>query len=325
VSRKLLAVAVAAAALALVAVQWAVGSAEHERLTGTARGETIRGGFAADRLVGLGGPDLIIGGFGGDAAKGGAGADRIFGGYGGDRLEGGPGNDRLNGQDDDDRLFGGPGRDNLSGGDEDDRLSGGPAPDRLNGGGEDDRIQARDGARDLVLCGEGTDTVSADVGDRVAEDCENVTPPEAKPVGTARERPFPFGVPASTLDGWALQVVATAPDATAAVLAENPFNDPPPVGGVFSIARLRATRTGAGAESFDAGFRARAVGSAAVVYTTFENSCGVIPEPFPETDVFTGGQVEGNVCWAVPAVEAGSLVLIDHAFLAEQDRFFAMR
>ena len=320
------AAAFAAGALALVGtVPWAVGAAAHERVTGTARGEIIRGSFAADHLQGLGGSDLIIGGFGGDVAKGGPGADRIFGGFDGDRLEGGPGNDRLSGQDDEDRLFGAAGRDSLLGGPEDDRLNGGPGRDLLNGGSGDDQIQARGGGPDQVLCGEGNDSVTADLGDTVSEDCEDVTPPEAKPVGTTRQRPFPFGLPAGTVDGWALQVVATTPDATAAVLAENQFNDPPPVGGVFSIARLRATRTAAGAESFDAGFRARAVGSAAVVYTTFENRCGVIPEPMPETDVFTGGQVEGNVCWAVPAAEAASLVLIDDPFLAEQERFFALR
>ncbi len=313
------------ALLCLAWIQWATGATAQERRTGTARGEAIRGGFAADRLTGLGGADHIIGGFGDDVLLGGPGGDRLLGGFGGDRLEGGSGADRLRGEFGNDRLIGGPGRDDLSGGDSDDHLDGNAGADRIAGDKGDDRITSRGGGRDTVTCGDGTDAVKADLGDQVAEDCENVKPPEAKPVGTTRQRPFPFGAPASTLDGWTLQVTSATPDATAAVLAENQFNDPPRLGGVFSIARLRAVRTGAGAETFSASFRARAVGPLAVVYSTFANSCGVTPDPFPETQVFTGGAVEGNVCWAVPAAEASALVLIDDALLSEQQRFFALR
>jgi hypothetical protein len=46
--------------------------------------------------------------------------------------------------------------------------------DVLNGEGGDDRIRVRDGERDTVTCGPGTDRVRADPADVVAADCEAV-------------------------------------------------------------------------------------------------------------------------------------------------------
>ncbi len=92
-----------------------------------------------DRLVGTPGRDAI------DAL---AGADDVRGLAGDDRLRGGPGQDMLIGGAGRDVLVGGPGR---------------------------DVIRARDGAPgDRVACGPGRDVVLADVGDRVAADCEVV-------------------------------------------------------------------------------------------------------------------------------------------------------
>jgi RTX calcium-binding nonapeptide repeat (4 copies) len=301
------------------------GDSSRNRLSGTARADRIFGGFGNDRLSGLGGADLLVGGFGADAIFGGGGNDRLRGGYDKDRLDGGPGADTISGDQDNDLLIGGPGRDRLLGGDGEDRLEGGPGADRLLGEAGDDHIIARGGGVDTAICGDGEDTVVADLTDVVDADCENVTPPEAKPEGSTRERPFTLGVANPTEDGWSLQVTSFTPDATAAVLAENQFNDPPSDGQVFSIARVRATRTAPGADSFSSLLRLRTVGSAAVVYTSFGNSCGVIPDPVSDQDVFTGGTVEGNVCWSVPSGEVGSLVLVDDRSAGERRQFWALR
>jgi Ca2+-binding RTX toxin-like protein len=74
-----------------------------------------------------------------------------------------------------DRMDGGKGNDKLSGGDGPDVLTGGPGRDRLFGGTGNDTIRARDGQRDLVICGKGKDTVKADRGDTVDGDCEKVS------------------------------------------------------------------------------------------------------------------------------------------------------
>jgi Ca2+-binding RTX toxin-like protein len=114
-----------------------------------------------------------------DAASGGAsiarssctrhatsGSDHLCGGRHADRLSGGRGNDRISG---------GRGRDRLSGGRGNDRLDGGRGRDRLLGGPGSDLIRARDGYRDIVDCGGGSDFALVDHGDRVARNCEHVS------------------------------------------------------------------------------------------------------------------------------------------------------
>jgi hypothetical protein len=55
-----------------------------------------------------------------------------------------------------------------------DLVRGGGGRDRLFGAEGDDRIDARDGVFDVVGCGAGRDTVTADRGDLVGADCERV-------------------------------------------------------------------------------------------------------------------------------------------------------
>lgn len=104
-------------------------------------------------------------------------------------IAGGGGDDFLKASDGADRIDGGPGADVIDGGFNDDVLIGGPGPDTIAGDhptGEcgiwwckmpagNDTILARDGTRDSITCGFGTDTVEADPIDVVAGDCEHVT------------------------------------------------------------------------------------------------------------------------------------------------------
>jgi RTX calcium-binding nonapeptide repeat (4 copies)/PASTA domain len=101
-------------------------------------------------------------------ASGGAGDDRLFGTQAGDVLHGDGGSDKVEGWEGPDELTGGGGVDTLLGGD----------------GG--DSIEARDGIRDDIECGAGSDQVRADAVDAVAADCEDVErggvpPPGAPP------------------------------------------------------------------------------------------------------------------------------------------------
>ncbi|MCW2925644.1 MAG: outer rane adhesin like protein [Thermoleophilia bacterium] len=126
------------------------------------------GGSGNDRLFGDALANILTGGAGNDSIAGGGGNDTINGGTGNDALDGGTGNDRL---------IGGVGNDRLLGGAGNDRLQGGAGNDVLSGGAGNDVITAADGARterDVVVCGAGTDTVSANATDRVATDCEHV-------------------------------------------------------------------------------------------------------------------------------------------------------
>ncbi|MFF9039616.1 calcium-binding protein [Streptomyces sp. NPDC014892] len=80
------------------------GGADHDTLTGDARGNGLYGDSGNDTL------------------RGRAGADALYGGKGNDRLYGEDGNDKLYGNSGDDTLYGGKGTDALSGGPGRDKL-----------------------------------------------------------------------------------------------------------------------------------------------------------------------------------------------------------
>jgi hypothetical protein len=145
------------------------------------------------RIVGTEGDDELHGTALADVLAGLAGNDRLFAedpGYMGDTLEGGSGADRLTGDYQRDTLEGGSGADVIRGGPSGDLLDGGYGRDRLDGEGGRDVILARDGERDVIVCGTnqpGTpelDTVTVDYFDAVARDCEVVNGKRVK--GRAR-------------------------------------------------------------------------------------------------------------------------------------------
>lgn len=139
--------------------------------------------------------------------------------------------------------------------------------------------------------------------------------------GLSRESPVPFGDGLVTPEGWEIKLTGFIPNATQMVLDENQFNDPPQAGHRFTIVRLRMTNVSAGNPGDpDAGYAIRMVGSASVGYSTFGNSCGVIPDDIDNksSDVFPGGSVEGNLCWETQEGEH-SFVLYTEFFLNEDE------
>ena len=116
------------------------GTGGDDRLVGSARANTI---YAED------GDDRVVGRAGDDALKGGDGRDEVYGGEGNDRVKGSAGMDEVDG---------GPGDDLVRAG----------TPERPN-----------DGARDVLDCGDGTDTAYYVEGQDVIRDdsCEIINPP----------------------------------------------------------------------------------------------------------------------------------------------------
>ncbi len=133
--------------------------------------------------------------------------------------------------------------------------------------------------------------------------------------GGTREAPVPLGSVADIGDGWRLQVVDVVPDATPAVMAENDFNEPPPVGSTFTIVRVALGYFGLDdPESFFSP-TISAIGAAAVELDT---NCGVIPQPLDIfTDVFAGGAIVGNICFVTTPADPPVLQLY-----ASSDFFF---
>jgi Ca2+-binding RTX toxin-like protein len=96
-------------------------------------------------------------------------------------IFGGPGADQLSGGDAADTVDGGDGNDRVAGGGGNDQLIAGEGVDDVDAGAGDDRIMTRDGLRDVVRCGAGTDAVDADTFDELAADCEGVARAETTP------------------------------------------------------------------------------------------------------------------------------------------------
>lgn len=106
---------------------------------------------------------------------------------GGSTLIGSPGPDRLRSGAYDDRIDGGAGADAIAAGAGDDTITGGPGPDTIladggvicdfvacsSSGQGNDTIHARDGERDSIDCGPGTDVAYVDPVD-VTSGCETV-------------------------------------------------------------------------------------------------------------------------------------------------------
>ncbi len=140
--------------------------------------------------------------------------------------------------------------------------------------------------------------------------------PSASPVpiptlipGTTKQNPLPIGTPATYSDGWEVTVMAGTPDATAQIIALDATNLPPDAGKQYFLATVQVRYLGAEpAIAFAAGYTLRSVGPSQQAYT-FEHGCGVIPNPFPETEVGPGSTLTGNLCWEVPAADAAGLLL----------------
>ena len=62
----------------------------------------------------------------------------------------------------------------LSGGIGHEVITGGPSPDRITGGSGDDVINSKDGSKDTIDCGTGSDRVTVDAIDVVSSNCEQV-------------------------------------------------------------------------------------------------------------------------------------------------------
>jgi len=142
----------------------------------------------------------------------------------------------------------------------------------------------------------------------------------------SRENPVPKGEPAK-VGAWTVRVLDVMPNANTAIAAANQFNDPPKPGQQFFMAKVELTYNGdeQTATPFDVSLKA--VGQSNVAYSTFENTCGVVPDSLPSGELFKGGIATGNVCWAIASSDATSLVMsAEEAFAFDSRKvFFALK
>jgi Ca2+-binding RTX toxin-like protein len=167
--------------------------------------EAVDGDGGNDQLFGNGAANTLVGGSGNDVIDGGGGSDVVEGGSGADQLNGGAdfdlvrysgvlgqtitlddvGNDGVAGELDNvhsdiedvaagagnDSVTGSDGVNTLDGGEGDDRLEGRGGVDTFFGGDGNDALFVRDGLRERVECGTGSDGGEGDTIDLLV-DCE---------------------------------------------------------------------------------------------------------------------------------------------------------
>jgi Ca2+-binding RTX toxin-like protein len=104
----------------------------------------------------------------------GACANTLSGDSGDNVLKGTSAGDKLKGKGGDDKLKGKAGDDCLKGGSGNDTLVGGAGADKLKGGSGNDTIKAKDGTKDTIRCGDGSDVAKVDPQDSV-KGCETVS------------------------------------------------------------------------------------------------------------------------------------------------------
>lgn len=144
----------------------------------------------------------------------------------------------------------------------------------------------------------------------------------------SREDPLPIDTVAEIGGGWVAAVIDVNPDAAEVILAENSFNVPPEPGQQYFMVTISATYTGPEASSeLPVGNSFMAVGDSSVTYYSFDPGCGVTPNEFPRTEVFSGGTIWGTICFAINSADADSLVMFTEDFLNQSDTrvWFALR
>ncbi len=129
--------------------------------------------------------------------------------------------------------------------------------------------------------------------------------------GTLRA-PIPLGCTAGLGNGFRLRVVSAIPNATDSILESSSSNRPPAARRQFFMVKIFVERTGKGATYLHAGFRFRAIGRSKHRYSTFDNSCGLLPAldlQIHDKRIRPGRSVQGNVCWQVRKRDTKKLVM----------------
>lgn len=145
---------------------------------------------------------------------------------------------------------------------------------------------------------------------------------------TAGDRGNPIANGESARVGdWGVTFSATRLDATAAVLAENQFNDPPAAGRQFVMGEVTVAYVGddTGLAWVDLNFRV--LGSAGNTFGSGTSDyCGVYPNPISDHgELFPGATATANVCTSVPSDQLdGAVWLVEEAFSRDGRVFFAM-
>ncbi len=142
----------------------------------------------------------------------------------------------------------------------------------------------------------------------------------------SREMPVTMGSLAPVGD-WLVRVTGVEPDGAAGVLAASEFNEPPGDGKQYFVVDLEAFYAGDDSGTFWVDTSWSAVGPSALAYDPYGASCGMLARDLSYVgEVWPGGAISGQICFAVAEIDATGLQLIlDEGFGGEGRTFFALQ
>ena len=188
-----------------------------------------------------------------------------------------------------------------------------------------------DGAGDTIVQPETSDGAPdaptdppADAPIETDDDAGDVAPEDPSALGT-RGNPAPIGATA-TIGDWDVTILDVDTDATARILEENQFNDPPADGRSFVMWEVEATYMGTESGTAWIDLDWKIVGSEGNSFGSgMDDSCGVAPNDlFNKGETFPGGVVTGNVCIAAETAQLdGGTILVEELFGGSRT-FFAV-
>ena len=132
------------------------------------------------------------------------------------------------------------------------------------------------------------------------------------PIGYSLDNAVPAGGTLIGSDGTEILVVGIIPDARQQIAEENQFNDPPAEGNQFYMISVEVVNPPGNEPITVTNLDFKLIGDNRVVYTAFENRCGLIPDALGDglgTEIFGGGRVQGNICFEIPEGEGGLLLI----------------
>lgn len=170
------------------------GNGDNDTLIAAAGDDVVSGGDGDDQLHGDEGDDTLLGDAGDDVLDGGEGSDTLDGGIGDDTLLGAAGDDELYGGAGDDLILAGSGDDEIAAGQGDDTIMGDAGHDLINGGDGHDTLDYSEFTADIHLDFEAGIAWSAEIGEDLFEDVEEV-------VGGQGNDTFVFGETTAIISG----------------------------------------------------------------------------------------------------------------------------
>ncbi len=150
--------------------------------------------------------------------------------------------------------------------------------------------------------------------DEVAD--EPTAVPAATGPGSSRREPAPLGSSVQTPNDLEVRVSEVELDGWPLVQAESSFNDPPLEGRRMALVTVSVTYSGTGDETvFVSSSEFSLTGSNSIVYRSFDDGvyCGSIPVQL-NGELFSGGTLEGNVCFQYPEDETGLILIVEPTF-----------